>query len=171
MCVMCYVCAVTQVAVPISPGGVQLSAVTVTGVPTSPTLLPLLPDSTHNSSLSNNLTLGPIPRLVVSEFQITYTAVNCGSGMTLIEGDQSDSSEVLVERVQAGTPGITGTFDLSFSGREIRGLPADVSADTLKQLLNANYRNEGGMSFVSGYVSWGKFCLLHSTGPVLGFRR
>ena len=77
-----------------------------------------------------------------------------------------------MERVQAGTPGITGTFDLSFSGREIRGLPADVSADTLKQLLNANYPNEGGtesrLAMLVGENS-AFYTVLYILVPYLGF--
>ena len=140
VCVYVCVCAVSQTQLPVSPGGVQLSAVAVTGGQTTP------PDllETGNDSLSQNLSFGPIPRLVVSTFQVRYTVIDCGAGMTLIEGDQSDSSAVVAERMQAGTPGITGTFDLSFNGREIRGLPADIAAGTLEQLLEANFPNEGG---------------------------
>ena len=99
-----------------------------------------------SSHLDLNISFGPIPTLVMSSFQISYTVENCGVGMPLLDGvsDQSNSSIVNVTRIQAGTPGITGTFDLSFDGREIRGIPADVTAATLDQLLEANYPSEGG---------------------------
>ena len=142
---MLCVCAVSQTAVPITPGGVQISAVTVTGGYITPTLLEEWEEEAGNDSLSMNFTLGPIPRLVVSTFQISYTVVDCGAGMTLIQGDQSDSSNVINERLQTGTPGVAGTFDLSFNGREIRGIPADILSHTLEQVLEENFPNEGGM--------------------------
>ena len=133
------------------PGGVQVTAVTVTGGYSTPPELA--------SPATSNGGFGPIPKLVVSSFQVNYTVENCGSGMTLLEGsyDQSDSSDmidqsdVIVERIQAGTPGITGTFDLSFNGREIRGLSADISASLLDQLLEANFPDEGGTIY--GFIT------------------
>ena len=130
---------VTQTAVPITPGGVHISALTVTGGDVSPMLL-----EEEEEEDSSGDSFGPIPRLVVSTFQITYTVVNCGVGLTLIEGDQSDSSSVITKLVQAGTPGVTGTFDLSFQGREIRGVPADIASDRLEGLLETNFPDEGG---------------------------
>ena len=129
---------VTQTAVPITPGGVQISALTLTGDDVSPMLLEEEEEDSSGDSF------GPIPRLAVSTFQITYTVVNCGVRLTLIEGDQSDSSSVITKLVQAGTPGVTGTFDLSFQGREIRGVPADIASDRLEGLLETNLPDEGG---------------------------
>ena len=134
---------VTQTAFPVSPGGVRLTAVTVTGPHSIPPLL-LDMEEAPGSGMETNFDFGPIPKLVVSSFQINYTVEDCGSGMTLLEGVQSDSSAVLVERTQAGTPGVSGTFDLSFNGRKIRGIPSDVPASTLDQLLEANFPEEGG---------------------------
>lgn len=142
MCVC--VCLVMQIAVPISPGGVQLTAVEVTGGYTLPPSLLMIEESS-GLGLDDDFNFGPIPRLIVSSFQVSYTVENCGSGMTLIQGVQSDSSYVIVNQTQSGAPGITGTFDLSFNGREIRGIPSDITATTLDQLLEANFPGEGGM--------------------------
>lgn len=132
---------VTQTEFPVSPGGVQIADVAITGGYNTPPVL-----TTSLSGMEQDLYFGPIPMLVVSSFQVNYTVENCGSGISLLEGnyDQSNSSEVLVQRVQSGTPGITGTFDLSFNGRLIRGLPADIPGLNLDQVLEANFPNEGG---------------------------
>ena len=97
-------------------------------------------------ALDQDFDFGPIPMLLVSSFYINYIVEDCGTGMTLLEGtyDQSNASTVLVLRERAGTPGLSGTFDLSFSGREIRGIPSDVSGGFLEQLLEANFPEEGG---------------------------
>ena len=136
----------TQTEVPISPGGVRLSGITVTGGYKDPPIVMATDALTPHQEFSFN----PIPMLVVSVFHVNYTVENCGAGMTLLEGryDQSNSSNVLVSRVQAGTPGLSGTFDLSFSGRSIRGLPADVSGSLLEELLEANFPEEGGVWFM-----------------------
>lgn len=130
-------------AVPLRPGGVQLSAVTVTGGYNTPP--ELMDTDSPYSRLDLNTSFGPIPMLIVSSFQVSYTVVNCGSGMPLLEATVSQPNSSVVTRLQAGTPGITGTFDLSFNGRNMRGIPADVTAAVLEQLLEINFPNEGGM--------------------------
>lgn len=133
-----------QTGVPVTPGGVQLSDVTVTGGYNTP---PRVTEVDVGSGVDLELEFGSIPMLIVSSFQVNYTVENCGSGMSLLQGnyDQSDLSNVLVHRIQSGTPGITGTFDLSFNGRKIQGIPADISGANLEQLLEVNFPEEGGI--------------------------
>ena len=123
-----------------------MSGVTVSGGYHTPPLL----TETNTPALETSNGFGPIPMLEVSSFQISYTVENCGYGMPLLEGtyDQSDSPAVNITREQAGTPGISGTFDLSFNGREIRRLAAEVPASQLDQILEANFPNEGGKHYI-----------------------
>ena len=39
---------------------------------------------------------------------------------------------------------MTGTFDLKINGQLVKDIPADVSADVLEMLLEANLKDEGG---------------------------
>ena len=98
-----------------------------------------------SSTPSNSDTFGPIPRLFVSTFQINYTAVDCGTGIPLLTGLYDDMTSVSVERVAAGSEGISGKFSLSFGGRTLRTIQADISAYNLEQLLEINFPGEGGL--------------------------
>ena len=133
----------SQTDIPVTPGGVRLSHVDVFGgYKASPGLT-----AVDNVELDHDFDFGPIPMLLVSSFYINYIVENCGVGMTLLEGtyDQSNTSNVEVFRERAATPGLSGTFDLSFGGREIRQIPADASDNFLEELLEANFPEEGGM--------------------------
>lgn len=107
---------------------------------------PVVLEIDASSGVDLEFDFGPIPMLIVSTFQVNYTVENCGSGISLLRGnyDQLDSWDVLIQRLQSGTPGVAGTFDLSFNGRTIRGIPADVSNTLLDQLLETNFPDEGG---------------------------
>ena len=43
-----------------------------------------------------------------------------------------------------GSPPVSGTFDLKINGRLVQDIPADVSANVLEMLLEANLKDEGG---------------------------
>ena len=116
---------------------------TVTGEYNTP---PTLLEIDASSGVDLELDFGPIPMLIVSTFQVNYIVENCVSGMSLLQGNynQFESWDVLIQRLQSGTPGVGGTFDLSFNGRNIRGIPADISNSLLDQLLETNFPDEGG---------------------------
>ena len=133
----------TQTAEPVTPGGVKITDITVTGgFHSSPTLVSSPTLISSSSGMDLDSLFDPIPMLLVSSFQVNYTVEDCGSGMPLL---YSSNSAVEIERVMAGSPGISGTFDLSFSGRTIRRVPAEISASVLEQLLESNFPEEGGM--------------------------
>ena len=43
-----------------------------------------------------------------------------------------------------GSPPVTGTFDLKINGQLVKDIPAEVGADVLEMLLEANLKDEGG---------------------------
>lgn len=114
---------------------------TVTGGHNTP---PVVLEIDASSGVDLEFDFGPIPMLIVSTFQVDYTVENCGSGISLLRGTYNQPWDVLIHRIQSGTPGVGGTFDLSFNGRTIRGIPADVSSTVLDQLLETNFPDEGG---------------------------
>ena len=130
-----------QTEVPIQPGGVPLEGVAISGGVAPFSRL----ENIGSSTPSDSDTFGPIPRLFVSTFQINYTAVDCGTGISLLTGLYGDMTPVSVERVAAGSEGISGNFTLSFGGRTLRTIQADISAYDLEQLLEINFPGEGGL--------------------------
>ncbi|XP_041477742.1 fibrocystin-L-like isoform X1 [Lytechinus variegatus] len=83
-------------------------------------------------------------------FGITMIGAHCSYNFTLLEitgGNVltenaggvtyglSGDSKVAVDRVQAATPPVTGTFDLEFDGKIARGFRALVTGEALKQRL------------------------------------
>ena len=84
-------------------------------------------------------------QLILASFNVSYIVNDCEVGLPLISGSYDNLDyDVMVERLTAGSPAISGTFDLSFNGRMIQSISADASRSLLEQLLEANFPEEGG---------------------------
>ena len=143
----------TRTAEPVAPNRVRLSGVVVSGgYLRSPLLVrtPSTPESGSGASGGSGFDAIPAPnisyQLQLATFQVKYMVDNCAVGipLSLARYNEDSNYDVMVERLEAGSPPITGTFDLSFNGRTIRGIRSDVSKNDLDALLEQNYPEEGG---------------------------
>ena len=144
---------VTQTAVPVSPAGIRLASFSVAGGYLSlPTIIqsPLNATEDETSGVGSGFDSIPVVpisyQLILASFQVSYIVNNCEVGLPLLLGSYDNLDyDVMVERLTAASPAISGTFDLSFNGRTIQSISADTSTSLLEQLLEANFPEEGGM--------------------------
>ena len=137
-------------APPASPGSVTVNYVGVTGgLLEQPELRNASRPEREASGSGSNSQAGSDPSymLIWGRYQVVYTTRECGNGMSLLQGLyhlDSQNARVDIQRTAVGTPPVSGTFGLSFGNQSIRDIPSDVSADTLKMLLENNFVDEGG---------------------------
>ena len=88
--------------------------------------------------------------MTLGTYTITYIVHDCGSGIPpltgylMVDGYEPESVKIDVEQTALGSASVDGTFELSFGGRSIRNIPADISNSDLEVLLEANFRDEEG---------------------------
>ena len=76
-------------------------------------------------------------KLQMIDYTITYTVENCVTGLPLVT--ISGSEQVIVTRVSAGSPAVTGTFDVTFEGRTTYDISASTEAADIKEALESNF--------------------------------
>ena len=147
----------TRTAEPVTPNRVKLSGVAVAGgyLP-SPVLVRTAstPESGSGASGGSGLDAIPMPnisyQLQLATFRIKYMVDNCAVGipLSLARYNEKSNYDVTVERLETGSPAVTGTFDLSFNGRTINGIRSYVSERELEILLEQNFPEEGGIYII-----------------------
>ena len=115
------------------------SVAVVTTLPSRPTLgvsVPLLPNATSADLLSGL-------QIDVVRYTVSYTVLNCASGMGPISASipVGQLGSVAVRQLIQGSPAISGTFALSFQGYVVTNLPADSSASNLQTQLQNSFRS------------------------------
>ncbi|XP_048585401.1 fibrocystin-L isoform X2 [Nematostella vectensis] len=63
---------------------------------------------------------------------------NTDKSMTYRPANETGPANFTVSRDQEATPAVGGTFDVSFKGQQVKGLPVDISSDDLKSSLEEN---------------------------------
>lgn len=137
-----------------TPAGIRLASFSVAGGYLSPSTIiqsPLNATEDEMSASESGSGFDSIPmvsisyQLILASFNVSYIVNNCEVGLPLLSGSYDNLDyDVMVERLTAGSPAISGTFDLSFNGRTIQSISADTSRSLLEQLLEANFPEEGG---------------------------
>ncbi|KAK3740701.1 hypothetical protein QZH41_019065 [Actinostola sp. cb2023] len=113
-----------------------------------PTSLPAMPGGYLIESFS-------VSQVSARNFSICMTPAKCGTGIPLmavdgstVESQTSSSatykingveSRVKVERTQSATPPTTGTFDVTYKGKSVKAIPANATAEKLKQLMEERF--------------------------------
>ncbi|TRY58767.1 hypothetical protein DNTS_034596, partial [Danionella cerebrum] len=106
-------------------------------------------------------------------YEITATPYNCGFGVPLLQlaflenstENQSiqsqGNSSVTIVRPQNASPPLTGTFDVEFSGRWVKGLAVDISDANLQfalqgipELGQLQVQRSGDCRGYSWYIKW-----------------
>ena len=134
----------------VRPNGVFVDTVTVTTRSLPSHQQPYCPDQ---SDLSSCL-------LPFTGYTLEYQAHSCGYGMPLI----SSSSSTRVSRVLAGSPPVTGTFNLMFEDQVVYNLSAVLTGQDMETMLEAGLPNDGDFTVTrdgdcKGYswtVKWNK---------------
>ncbi len=149
---ICIYLAVTQTAPPAMPGGVRIKYIDVAGgFLDDPILIREPIESDYQSSGMEPDASQHVFRysVIVANFSVTYVVDDCRHGISLIQGNyviegHEETLSIWVERAAAGTPPVTGTFDLTFNGQTIGNIDAEISEDVMENLLEINFFEEGG---------------------------
>ena len=99
------------------------------------------PPELQCSSESNPLSC----QLLLASFTIQFEVHHCGHQMPLMN-ITNNGTAVQVGRLASGSPPVTGTFDLSFNGETIRGIPVNVTAARMKEILENGFPDQGGFT-------------------------
>ena len=114
----------------VRPGGVFVNSLTVSE--TQLTLQCSSPTSYTSCQLS-------------STNIFTFTAYDCGYGMPLMTIANNDS-RIMIERVAAGSPPVTGHFHLRFQDNSIADIPVNSTGEQMKELLENGFSDQGGFT-------------------------
>ena len=78
-------------------------------------------------------------------YTFSFTACDCGYGMPLMTISNNDAS-IMIERVAAGSPPVTGHFHVRFQDNSISDIPVNSTSEEMKELLENEFSDQGGFT-------------------------